>query len=455
MLLLEELVLCVPYLADVESSREHHNAIPSLALCMSMSNKYFYCVHSLSTTTYTLLLFSCPQLQMVENPIDEESYIVVLKDQDISIASVQQKVDVLTSSNPNVQVKHVYRSTLKGFAAKMTLEEAEAMADSDEIDFIEQDGERRALPSDIWGIDRVDQRDLPLDDSYSTSSDGSGVTAYIIDTGIRLDHEEFEGRATWGTNTAKDNKDEDCDGHGTHVAGTVGGKKYGVAKKVSLVAVKVLTCNGTGSVSGVIAGYDWIRQNAKGPSTANASLGGFKSNAENKAIAKLHNSGVVTVVAAGNDNGDACDASPASAAAVLTVAASDHRDRRASFSNWGSCIDIFAPGKSITSATNNSNKSYASWDGTSMASPHVCGAAALLLSAGMAAADVDDKILSNATQDKITDRKGSPNLLLYVGDDSNPPTPPTSPPPTPPTGKPYHNRTSNSNLNHNPVTIAD
>ena len=256
--------------------------------------------------------------------------------------------DTLTQDFPNVQVTHVYDKGLPGFAAKMTVEDAAAMAHSDMVDYIEQDGKVKAYV-DSWGLDRIDQRDMPLDYTFSPFADGSGVHAYIIDTGIRTTHSDFGGRAIWGTNTSGDGINADCDGHGTHVAGTVGGTNYGVAKAVTLVAVKVLDCDGYGSYAGVINGVNWVAGHANGKkATANLSLGGPVSEALNTAVNNLHQGGVPTVVAAGNDMDDACLYSPASADKALTIGSTDDWDWTSWFSNQGKCVDMFAPGSSIT-----------------------------------------------------------------------------------------------------------
>lgn len=285
-----------------------------------------------------------------------------------------------------------------------------------------------------WGIDRVDQRDLPLSNSYSVSGDGSGVTAYIIDTGIHHSHNEFGGRASFGINTIGDGNDEDCNGHGTHVAGTVGGSTYGVAKNVNLVSVKVLDCGGSGSWAGVIEGIEWTMNDAAGKkATANMSLGGGQVASVNAAVAALVTSGVPTVVAAGNDNADACDFSPASEPSAITVGSTTNNDSRSSFSNYGSCLDIYAPGSGITSAWIGSDSSTITISGTSMASPHVCGSVALLLEAGIDVADVDGELATRSTADKVNDaRPGSPNRLLYVGEVG----PTNAPTPAPPTNAP-------------------
>merc|ERR1712038_1730915 len=363
-----------------------------------------------------------------------DSYIVKLKPGAAS-------AEAFTANYPGATVTSTYKSVFEGFAAQMSPEQAEEIANSEEVEYVETDGMVYA-DVDTWGLDRIDQRDLPVDNTYNPYADGSGVTAYILDTGIRITHEEFAdgNRAEWGENFTGDGRDEDCNGHGTHVAGTVAGKEYGVAKKAKVVAVKVLGCSGSGSYAGVIAGMEWVMNNADKPATANMSLGGGKNQAADDAAKALHNSGVPNVVAAGNSNADACNATPAGADDVITVGSSASNDGRSSFSNWGGCVEIFAPGSNIKSAWWQQDNQYRTISGTSMAAPHVCGGAALLLGNGEDPANVSQKLQDMATPNKIGDPKGSPNLLLYVGGSGSPPTtrPPTTRPPTtrPPTTRP-------------------
>jgi subtilisin family serine protease len=258
------------------------------------------------------------------------------------------------------------------------------------------------------------------------------VTAYIIDTGIRLSHEQFGGRAVSGFDAVDGGSADDCNGHGTHVAGTVGGTTYGVAKSVRLVAVRVLGCNGSGSTSGVIAGIDWVTGNhATGaPAVANMSLGGGASTALDNAVNASINDGVTYAIAAGNSNANACNTSPARVPNAITVGATTSSDARSSFSNYGTCLDVFAPGSSITSAWHTSNSATNTISGTSMAAPHVAGVAALALGAvpSDTPAAVRTKIVNSATQGVVGNPgSGSPNLLLY-----SPLTPGTTPPPPPP-----------------------
>ena len=304
-----------------------------------------------------------------------------------------------------------------GFAASMTEQQARRLAGDPRVTFVEQDRAVTAQAASSWGLDRVDQEQLPLDDTYTAPNPGTGVTAYVIDTGVALDHPTFGGRATSGTDTV-DNDDDatDCNGHGTHVAGTIGGAEYGLAKEVSIVAVRVLDCNGSGSTEGVVAGIDWVAKNHSGPSVANMSLGGGADETLDAAVTAAIGSGVTFAVAAGNSGDDACSYSPARVKDAITVGATNKTDARADFSSYGSCVDIFAPGEDITSSWLDGGENTIS--GTSMATPHVTGAAALYLSANPTAApaDVAAALTENATKDAVTDPgTGSPNLLLYVG----------------------------------------
>jgi hypothetical protein len=270
------------------------------------------------------------------------------------------------------------------------------------------------------GLDRVDQHALPLSNSYTYPADGSGVTAYVIDTGVLATHSDFGGRVRSGYSAINDGRGTvDCNGHGTHVAGTIAGAAYGVAKAASPVAVRVLDCSGSGSTSGVIAGVDWAAADhaAGTPAVANLSLGGGTSSSLDAAIASLVNDGVSVSVAAGNDNVDACTQSPARAPAALTVAASTRTDVRASYSNYGTCVDLVAPGSSIVSDWYSGPTATNTLSGTSMASPHVAGAAAVLLSQQrtLTPAQVASRLVGSATPNVVTSPgAGTPNRLLYV-----------------------------------------
>ncbi|ADV67955.1 S8 family peptidase [Deinococcus maricopensis] len=361
-------------------------------------------------------------------------YIVVLNKRAISTAnmnaqSVSGLVTQLGLDAAGVNVLQVYSTALNGFAAKLSDANLAKLKSNPAVSYVEQDATVRADATQTgatWGLDRIDQRNLPLDSSYTYSTTASNVTAYIIDTGIRTTHNEFGGRASWGTNTSGDGQNTDCNGHGTHVAGTVGGSTYGVAKGVKLVAIKVLNCQGSGSNSGVIAGIDWAAKNRSGAGVANMSLGGGASSAVDTAILNATNSGLTMVVAAGNENQDACNVSPARAPSAITVGATTNTDARSSFSNYGSCVDIFAPGSNITSSWNTSDTATNTISGTSMATPHVVGGAALYLAANPTAtpAQVASALKGNATPNKVTNAgTGSPNLLLYTGSGTTPPPP--------------------------------
>ncbi|MEO3973957.1 S8 family serine peptidase [Streptomyces sp. CAU 1734] len=341
------------------------------------------------------------------------SWIVVLKDGSTRAADL------------GVTPKHTYRSALRGFSATMPSAAAAKLAADPRVLYVEQDTVVRLSATQTnatWGIDRIDQRDLPLSTTYTYNTGAAGVNAYIIDTGIRTSHSEFGGRATVGTDTVGGGQNgQDCQGHGTHVAGTVGGRTYGVAKNVNLIAVRVLNCQGSGTNAGVIAGVDWVTANARKPAVANMSLGGGANTTLDNAVKRSIASGVSYAVAAGNGNifgqpQNACSYSPARVPEAITVGATDSADRRASFSNFGTCLDLFAPGVSVTSAWLTNDTATNTISGTSMAAPHTAGVAALHLASNPAAspAQVRDAIVNGATSGKVTDpRTGSPNKLLY------------------------------------------
>ncbi|HEX2093017.1 MAG TPA: S8 family peptidase [Longimicrobiaceae bacterium] len=339
-----------------------------------------------------------------------DHYIVVLKDgvEPRSVAAVA-----------GVEPKFVYTAALNGFSAKLNAGQLNALQHNPGVAYIEQDQEVSVATTQsnaTWGLDRVDQRSLPLNGTYNYTPTGSGVRAYIIDTGIRLTHGQFGGRATSGYDAVDGGSADDCNGHGTHVAGTVGGATYGVAKGVSLIAVRVLDCAGSGTNSGVIAGMDWVANNRITPAVANMSLGGGASTAIDDAVNRMHNAGVTVVVAAGNENQNACNVSPARAANAITVGATTSSDARASYSNYGSCLDVFAPGSSITSAWHTGDAATNTISGTSMASPHVAGVAALYLQGNPSAtpATVASAIINTSTTGKVTSAgTGSPNRLVY------------------------------------------
>ncbi len=301
-------------------------------------------------------------------------------------------------------------------------EEKEEDKKGDEEQKDEKAGETVQQNPASWGLDRIDQRQLPLDDAYSYDRAGAGVTAYIIDTGVRVTHDDFGGRARSGYDFVDDDANaDDCHGHGTHVGGTVAGSQYGVAKGADVVGVRVLNCQGSGSTSQVVSGIDWVTENAVKPAVANMSLGGGVDGVLDDAVRRSIDSGVSYAIAAGNGNilgwpQDACNYSPARVPEAITVGATDRDDQRASFSNYGTCLDVFAPGVDITSAWIGSDSDTNTISGTSMATPHVAGVAALYLEGNPSAtpAQVRDAVVNNATSDVVGDpRAGSPNKLLY------------------------------------------
>lgn len=316
-----------------------------------------------------------------------------------------------------VATRHVYDSALTGFAAKLDAAQLRALQHDPNVAAIEPDQLAGIIttqsPTPSWGIDRIDQRNLPLSNSYTYIANGAGVTAYVIDTGIDPSHPDFGGRAAVGYDALGGNG-IDCHGHGTHVSGTVGGRAYGVAKGVALRGVRVLDCNGSGSFADVIEGIDWVAANSPGPAVANMSLGGGFSAAVNTATANLSRSGVLVAVAAGNSAADACTFSPASEPLAVTAAASDRNDVSASFTNRGPCVDLYAPGVAITSTWLGGGTAVLS--GTSMASPHVAGVAALYKDANgeTGSGRIQNWLKNGATVGVLTGvPANTPNLLLF------------------------------------------
>ena len=351
----------------------------------------------------------------------QNSYIVVLDDDVVGEKGIYSIAPYIAEDMGNVyrgKVKHVYQHALNGFAAEMSEEDAQRLSEDFRVKFVEEDSIMTADATQNnppWGLDRIDQRNRPLSATYTYNWTGSGVRVYVIDTGIRTSHTQFGGRAS-NVFDAFGGSGADCHGHGTHVSGTVGGSTYGVAKSSLLRGVRVLDCTGNGSTSGVIAGVDWVRVNRIDPAVANMSLGGGVSTALDNAVNNLSNSGVTIAVAAGNSNANACNSSPARAANAITVGSTTSTDARSSFSNFGTCLDLFAPGSSILSAYYTSNTATATMSGTSMASPHVAGVAALYKQANPSASatTIRNAIVNNATTNVVTNAgSGSPNRLLY------------------------------------------
>ncbi|MFC9295074.1 S8 family serine peptidase [Streptomyces sp. NPDC057011] len=323
----------------------------------------------------------------------------------------------------------VYGSALNGFAVPMTPLQLSIVRNSLGVKAVEEDAKVQSVPmpssasgmrapATSWGLDRIDQKLLPLDDDFSTEGNGAGVTAYILDTGIDYAHDEFGGRAKPGFDAINDGRNgQDCNGHGTHVAGTVAGKSYGVARKASLVSVRVLNCEGKGEWSGILAGMDWVAKNAKQPAVLNGSLGGDRSETVNNAATALSDAGVLPVFAAGNSAIDACNVSPASALRVVTVGATNRYDEETDFSNYGPCLSLYAPGQDIVSAKLGGGS--VALNGTSMAAPHVAGVAVLYKQAHPTAepAEIADFLDDQSTKDALTNiSRTSPNRLLYTGE---------------------------------------
>lgn len=361
------------------------------------------------------------KLRRTANKI-ENNYIVVLDEAVVGERgrlSIAPYIASELATTHRGNLKHVYQHALNGFAIEMTEEQAEALSLDFRVKYVEEDGVVTADATQSnppWGLDRIDQRNRPLNASYTFNWTGSGVRAYVIDTGILASHTQFGGRAS-NVFDAFGGNGSDCNGHGTHVAGTIGGSTFGVAKSALLRGVRVLNCSGSGSNSGVIAGVDWVRNNHIAPAVANMSLGGGASSALDTAVNNLSNAGVAIAVAAGNSNANACNSSPARAANAITVGSTTQSDSRSSFSNFGTCLDIFAPGSGILSAYWTSNSATATLSGTSMASPHVAGAAALYKQAnpGASAATIRNALVNNATTNVITNvGTGSPNRLLFT-----------------------------------------
>jgi subtilisin family serine protease len=345
-------------------------------------------------------------------------YIVVYKDNVADATAVTKQLFTARGITP----LYTYGDVLRGAAVRLTDEQVTILRDDPNVALVEPDQEYTVqvtqnmdAAGDPWGIDRIDEVDLPLSRTYTYTATGAGVRVYIIDTGIQTSHSQFGGRAS-AVYDAFGGNGQDCHGHGTHVAGTVGGSTYGVAKGALLRAVRVLNCSGSGSTSGIIAGLNWVRTNHIKPAAANMSLGGGFSSSLNTAVNNLSAAGVFVAVAAGNSNANACNSSPASATGVFSTASSTRTDAKSSFSNSGSCVDGYAPGSAIKSAWLNGGTNTIS--GTSMASPHVAGVAALYKSANGDASQttIQNFLISTATLNHITGNpSGTANRLLFKG----------------------------------------
>lgn len=395
-----------------------------IAVAVATGLAYF----PVNANEYQATMVNVPQSKAIK-----DTYIVVFNtpsvlnlsnNNAISDFATQQAESLVNQYD--VRVMRSFGSALNGVLVNASPQQIKALRSDPKVKYIEQDQVMSVTPmmeanadqpSPTWGIDRIDQRNLPLDSNYHTDYDGSGVTAFVIDTGVLNTHNEFGGRASSGYDFIDNDYDAtDCNGHGTHVAGTIGGSTYGVAKNVNVVGVRVLNCSGSGSNSGVIAGINWVKNNASGPAVANMSLGGGASQATDDAVNAAVAAGITFVVAAGNDNSNACNYSPARAADAITVGSTTSNDSRSSFSNYGTCLDIYAPGSSITSSWYTSNSATNTISGTSMASPHVAGVAALYLdeNPNLSPAQVTNLLATRATSGKVTDAKtGSPNKLLF------------------------------------------
>jgi subtilisin family serine protease len=395
-----------------------------------------------SALTATLFV-SLPAASMASADQDESegSYLVVMRSSD----DLDEEEAEISRSGGRTEKR--FSRAINALSVKVKHSEAGRIRNNPKVLFVELDQPMYALdtqsPSPSWGLDRIDQRALPLNSTFTASAKGAGVNAYIVDTGISSTHVDFTGRMSTGFSSIVDgNGTNDCNGHGTHVAGTTAGTTYGIAKSATLIPVRVLDCIGSGTTSGVIAGLDWIvgHHTAGTPAVANMSLGGGASAALDAAVQNVINDGVVMAVAAGNDGLNACNYSPARATNAITVGSTTTADARSTFSNTGTCVDIFAPGSSITSAWIGNTTAISTISGTSMAAPHVAGVAAVLIGRFPTStpAQIATMLRTSATPNVVTSAgTGSPNYLLYLDPVGGPivaPPPPTPVAPSAPTG---------------------
>ncbi len=360
---------------------------------------------------------TAPDLSPQDVSSARESFIVVFRHGTGDVPGLAARL----AAQHGGEISHVYQHAIRGFAVRVPVQALAGLQRNPNVAYVEADQVFTIVGTQTnptWGLDRIDQRNLPLSATYTYNADASGVRVYILDTGIRLGHQEFGGRAISGFTSINDGRGtDDCNGHGTHVAGTVGGSVYGVAKQASLVAVRVLNCQGSGTTSGVIAGIDWVTANHVKPAVANMSLGGGASSALDAAVSNSIGAGVTYAVAAGNSSANACNYSPARVGTAITIGATTSSDARASYSNYGSCLDLFAPGSSITSAWSTSNTATNTISGTSMASPHVAGVVAQYLQGAPSAspAAVSQQLATTATAGVVRNPgTGSPNRLLIT-----------------------------------------